>query len=97
MLSISFELPESAFSSFKKTPLELGIEIGSNSCAPVPPARSLHPVRYNFYETGDLSQNKAAEILGVSRKEFLKILSSFKVTVLDYDALSLKKEINNFS
>ena len=84
MLSISFELPESAFSSFKKTPLELGIEMKKAAVV-------------KFYETGDLSQNKAAEILGVSRKEFLKILSSFKVTVLDYDALSLKKEINNFS
>lgn len=83
MLSISFELPESAFSSFKKTPGELSIEMKKAAVV-------------KFYETGDLSQNKAAEILGVSRLEFLKILSSFKVSILDYDSTSIKKELTHF-
>jgi predicted HTH domain antitoxin len=49
-----------------------------------------------FYETGDLSQNKAAEILGVSRQEFIRILSSFKVSILDYDKNFLEKELSHF-
>ena len=83
MLSITFELPESAFSSFKKTPKELGIEIKKAAVV-------------KFYETGDISQNKAAEILEVSRREFLRILSDFKVSVIDYDKSSIEKELNSF-
>ncbi len=64
MLSISFELPESAFSSFKKTPGELSIEMKKAAVV-------------KFYETGDLSQNKAAEILGVNFRENLFLEDGF--------------------
>ena len=84
MLSITFDLPESAFSSFKKTPTELAKEIKNAAVV-------------KFYETGELSQNKAAEILGLSRKEFLRILSAFKVSILLDDQKSIEKEISHFS
>ena len=46
-----------------------------------------------WYELGKISQPKGAEICGVSRAEFLRILGEHKVSVIQYDEESLDREL----
>jgi len=43
------------------------------------------------YESGKISQSKGAEMCGVSRTEFLRILGEHKVSVIQYDEDSLDR------
>ena len=46
-----------------------------------------------WYEVGELSQGKAAEIAGLSRAEFIDALSRFKVSPFQYTAEELEEEL----
>ena len=46
-----------------------------------------------WYELGKISQSKGAEICGVTRTEFLRILGEHKVSVIQYDEDSLDREL----
>ena len=46
-----------------------------------------------WYELGTLSQSKAAEILGISRREFIDLLSRFQVSPFQLTPLELEKEM----
>ena len=46
-----------------------------------------------WYELGELSQDKAAEIAGLTRAEFLSALARFKVSPFQYGPEELKEEL----
>ena len=46
-----------------------------------------------WYELGRVSQGKAAEILGLSRSEFLDLLSSYRVSAWQYTEAELDEEL----
>lgn len=79
---IIFELPEDVFSAIKEDPESFTKEL-----------RIAASVKW--YEMGKISQEKAAEIAGLSRKEFIEILKSFKVSPLQYDKKEIEEELGN--
>ena len=81
MNRISIELPESAFANFGKTPKDLGREI-------------LIAAVVKWFELGTISQGKAAEILEISRTEFLEILSDYRVSAWQYTKEELDEELS---
>lgn len=48
-----------------------------------------------LFELGRLSSGHAAELAGVSRVEFLRELSRFRVNALDWDTSEFSQEIGN--
>ncbi len=77
--TISFELPVGVFSALRKTPEELQKDI-----------RVIAAVKW--YEMGQISQEKASEIAGLCREDFLFALSSFNVSPFQYTASEVLEE-----
>ena len=77
--TVSFELPVGVFSALRKTPEELQKDI-----------RIIAAVKW--YEMGQISQEKAAEIAGLCREDFLMELSKFNVSPFQYTANELLEE-----
>ncbi len=48
-----------------------------------------------LYELGRISQEKAAEIAGLNREEFMMTLSSLQVSPFQYTALELEEELRD--
>ncbi len=71
--TIRLTLPIGVFSALKKTPEEFSAEIRIVAAA-------------KWYEMGVVSQEKAAEIAGMNREDFLFALSKLKVTPFQYSA-----------
>jgi len=73
-------LPESAFSALRK-----------------PPAEFIQEMKYaavvKWYEAGMISQDKAAEIAGLSRYAFLTLLARYDVSAIQYTPDLLKEEL----
>ena len=66
-MKIEIDVPDSAFSALRKAPKEV------SSCLRLMAAVKL-------YEIGDLSQERAAELAGKSRQDFLTCLSRLGVS-----------------
>lgn len=66
-MKLEIEVPESTFSALRQAPREL------SACLRLMAAAKL-------YELGDLSQERAAELSGLSRQEFLASLSQLGVS-----------------
>jgi predicted HTH domain antitoxin len=81
MNTISIDLPESALGILGKTPKDLGREI-------------LVAAVVKWFELGTISQGKAAEILGISRAEFLEVLSNYRVSAWQYTKEDLDEELS---
>ncbi len=64
---VSMELPEEAFSALRATPEAFVKEMRLAAAV-------------KWYELGMVSQSKAAEVAGLSRREFLEALGRFKVS-----------------
>jgi predicted HTH domain antitoxin len=64
---VTIELPDTVFSALRQTPAAFVREMRLASAV-------------KWYEMGQLSQSKAAEIAGVSRQEFLHSLARFNVS-----------------
>lgn len=77
--TISLELPIGVFSALRKTPEELKKDI-----------RVIAAIKW--YEMGQLSQEKASEIAGLCREDFLLTLSSFNVSPFQYTATEALEE-----
>ncbi len=77
--TISMTLPLGAFSVFRKTPEEFSKDIRLTAAA-------------KWYEMGMVSQEKASEIAGVSREDFLLELARFKVSPFQYTAEEILQE-----
>jgi len=48
-----------------------------------------------WYELGKISQEKAAEIAGLNREEFMLTLSSLQVSPFQYTVLEIEEELRN--
>lgn len=48
-----------------------------------------------WYELGEISQAKAAEVTGLSRAEFIQALSRYQVDFMQYTAQELAQELAN--
>jgi predicted HTH domain antitoxin len=82
MKSYTIELPESVFSSLRKSPDEFMLEMK-------------YAAVVKWYELGEISQDKAAEIAGLSRYEFLLLLGRYKVSAIQYTPEILAEELKN--
>lgn len=80
MKTVSLQLPDAAFTALGKDPDEFVQEM-----------RIAATVKW--YELGQISQGKAAEIAGLTRSEFIDALSRYKVSPLQYTAQELAEEI----
>ena len=80
MTAITLEMPDDAFSAIRRSPAEFGREMRL--------AAAVH-----WYSRGEISQEKAAEIAGLNRKEFLLALAREKVDVFLVDIDDLKREL----
>ena len=81
MNTISIDLPDAALPSLGKTPRDLGREI-------------LTAAVVKWFELGTISQGKAAEILEISRAEFLEILTEYQVSAWQYTKEDLNEELS---
>lgn len=48
-----------------------------------------------LYEKGDLSLGQAAELAGYTKRTFMELLANYQVSVFNYSAEDLEKEILN--
>ena len=71
MQTISIDLPETAFAALRKAPDEFVREMRIAAAV-------------KWYELGELSQGKAAEVAGLTRAAFIDALARFKVSPLQY-------------
>ncbi len=82
MVSISIQLPETAFSALRKNPDEFVQEMRLAAAV-------------KWYELGQISSSKAAEISGITRAEFINALSRYQVDFMQYTAEELAEEMAN--
>jgi len=80
MTTLTMTLPDDVFSALKRSPEEFGREL----CL----AAAVH-----WYSRGEVSQEKAAQIAGLNRKEFLLALAREKVDAFLVDFDDLKHEL----
>jgi hypothetical protein len=79
-MEVTVHVPESFFSALRTTPEKFAREMKLAAVG-------------KWYELGKVSQSKGADICGVSRAEFLRILGDHKVSVIQYDEDSLDREL----
>jgi predicted HTH domain antitoxin len=84
MQTVEIQLPDSTFSALRKLPQDF---VGEMRIA----------AAVKWYELGDLSQGKAAEVAGLSRADFITALARYKVSVLQYTAEELAQELDDAS
>jgi predicted HTH domain antitoxin len=78
-VTLNIVVPEGALSALRRGPGELAEEMKRAAVA-------------KWYELGMVSQSKGAEILGVSRAEFLYLLSQYHVSPYQVDEEDLETE-----
>jgi len=81
MQTISIDLPDTAFAALRKSPDEFVREMRIAAAV-------------KWYELGELSQGKAAEVAGLTRAAFIDALARFKVSPLQYSAAELTEELS---
>jgi predicted HTH domain antitoxin len=79
MVQMMIEMPEEALAGLRKDPADFAREMRLAAAA-------------KWYELRLISQERAAEIAGLSRREFLDALARFGVTPFQYDAEELLRE-----
>ncbi len=77
--TITMTFPLDVFSTLKKTPNEFSKDIRLAAAA-------------KWYEMGVVSQEKAAEIAGMCREDFIFSLSRFRVSPFQYSADEVLRE-----
>lgn len=80
MRTISLQLPDTVFSSIRKAPDEFVQEMRIAAAV-------------KWYELGEISQGKAAEVAGLSRSNFINALFRYKVSPFQYTAEELAEEL----
>ena len=82
MATVTIEFPDNIFSSLRKSPGEFASEMRK--------ASAIH-----WYQRGLISQERAAEIAGLDRTDFLLLLASEKVDVFSVDLDELRQELSD--
>ncbi|MBE7383583.1 MAG: UPF0175 family protein [Leptolyngbya sp. SIO1E4] len=80
MTTLSLDLPDSVFSALRKAPDEFLQEMRLAAAI-------------KWYEMGEISQSKAAEIAGISRSELLEAFARYRVDFMQYTPASLDREL----
>jgi predicted HTH domain antitoxin len=80
MTSITLQLPDEAFAALRRSPEEFGR------------ALRLAAAIY-WYQRGEVSQEKAAQLAGLDRTDFLLALAREKVDSFAVDLEDLKREL----
>jgi predicted HTH domain antitoxin len=80
MQTMMMELPDDVFSALRRSPDEVAKEM------------RLLAAMY-WYERGEVSQEKAAQIAGLDRSDFLTALARNKVDVFSVNLADIKKEM----
>lgn len=79
MVQMTFEVPEMALAALRKSPDEFAKEFRLAAAV-------------KWYELRQLSQERAAEIAGLSRAEFIAALGRFSVSPFQYGAEEIVEE-----
>ena len=82
MTTLTLEMPEEAFSTFNAEPADFAKQMRIAAAI-------------KWFETGRISQNRAAEIAGLSRADFITALSEANVSVLQITSSQLADELRN--
>ncbi len=79
-VALKLDMPEGVFSALRKDPAEFTKELRLAAAV-------------KWYELGIVSQEKAAEIAGLSRKDFIFSLGRFGVAPFQYTIEEIKEEL----
>ena len=80
MTTVSVELPEGVFSALRRAPQDFVREMRIAAAV-------------KWYELGQLSQGKAAEVAGLTRAEFINTLTRYQVSPFQYTAEELAEDL----
>jgi predicted HTH domain antitoxin len=80
MTRVDLFVPDSALSALRRSPSEFASEVKL--------AAAIH-----WYQRGTLSQERAAELAGLNRRDFIRALAREGVDVFSLDAESLAREL----
>ncbi|MEI8372080.1 MAG: UPF0175 family protein [Planctomycetota bacterium] len=81
-MKLVLDLPESTFSALRISPAQYVDEMRRAAAV-------------KWYELRRISQGKAAELCGVSRAQFIQILSDYRISVLQDDPASPAAEVSS--
>ena len=81
-VALKLDMPEGVFSAVRKSPVEFVAEMRLAAAV-------------KWYEMGLVSQEKAAEIAGLGRADFILSLARFKVSPFQYTAEEIEEELRN--
>ena len=84
MTTISIELPESIFSALRQDPNEFTQEL-----------RLVAAIKW--YELGKITQGQAAQIAGLNRGEFIKILARYQVSTFQYTPEEIEADLQSIN
>lgn len=80
MTTVPVTLPDEAFSALRRSPAELALEMRFAAAA-------------HWYSRGMLSQERAAQIAGLDRTDFILALARAGVDAFTVDIRSLRQEL----
>lgn len=80
MQEVTIELPDDAFSALRRSPDEFAQEMRLAAAV-------------KWYEVGEISQGKAAELAGLSREAFIDALGRFGVSAVQTPPDELEQDL----